>query len=150
MSIELNEIEGKNKENNSSSDYYEEDYLKYDKIPKMNKLRESIANQRLSCQSVLSYSKRHGSNGEIRAQRTRKKTTADYYKKSYKDNILSSLMQTKSGSSKYIKREEEQKYDNIELNNKKYSDFRRSQLFKDKYKFDKKGNNEYIMKKWKN
>ena len=146
MSIEINEIEGKNKENNSSSDYYEEDYLKYDKIPKMNKLRESITNQRLSCQSVLSYSKRHGSNGEIRAQRSRKKTTADYYKKSYKDNILSSLMQTKSGSSKYIKREEEQKYDNIELNNKKYSDFRRSQLFKDKYKFDKKGNNEYIIK----
>ena len=155
MSIEANEIEEKSKENNLSSDFDEEDLLRYDYVPKKkvneNKLlRESkIVNQRLSCQPVLSYNKRHDSNGEIRASRTRKKTTADYYKISYKDNILSSFLGTKSGSldpTKYKKNEEEQKYDNIEINNKRYSDFRCSQILRTKYRYKKKENKGYIKK----
>ena len=98
MSKEVDEIEEKSKENNTSSDYIEE---KLDKnynmisnerkdkkiyVPKI-KMSESkiyrgsqMVNQRLSCQPNLSFKQRHDSNYSIRPTRTRKKTTADYYR----------------------------------------------------------------------
>ena len=178
MSKEVDEIEEKSKENNTSSDYIEE---KLDKnynmisnerkdkkiyVPKI-KMSESkiyrgsqMVNQRLSCQPNLSFKQRHDSNYSIRPTRTRKKTTADYYRNNYKENLLSSLIPVKSsslGSSIKIKNEEEKKYENNDLKNYKYIEdenkggyikkLRRKSNIYEREKNNIKRKNNYIKKK---
>ena len=125
MQNQSNKIEEKSKENNSNSDYYEEDEIEEnDNISFKNKgfyqissnknkkgnlnLRNSnMRNPRLSCQPTLSFMKRHDSNYSIRQSKTRKKTTSEFVNRN--NNLLSYL--AFSGNSKIFKNEEN-KYNN--------------------------------------
>ena len=80
-------------------------------IAKENSIKEiKNKNQRLSCQPILSFMKRHGSNYSIRPIPLRKKTTADYYRINDDNNLLATLIQSKTNSKRNLKNKEEEKY----------------------------------------
>ena len=115
MSAEDDKIEEKSSENYSNSNYNEEnleknnnniDNIKNEKSDKSpilsnvkinmigNKFFKDSKSQRLSCQPVLSFLKRHDSNYSIRQAKTRKKTTVNFINQS--KNLFSPLKQINS------------------------------------------------------
>ena len=134
MSIEDDKIEEKSSENYTNSDYHEENLEKNnnkidnnineksDKSPILshvkinmigNKFFKSSKSQRLSCQPVLSFLKRHDSNYSIRQAKTRKKTAVDFRNQS--QNIFSPLIQNNST----ILEKNQLINDNLKIKNKK-------------------------------
>ena len=134
MSVEDDKIEEKSSENYSNSNYKEENLEKNnndidnnkneksDKSPILsnvkinmtgNKYFKGSRSQRLSCQPVLSFLKRHDSNYSIRQAKTRKKTAIDLRNQS--QNLFSPLIPKNS-----ILLEKNQLInDNLKIKNKK-------------------------------
>ena len=131
MSKLVDKIEEKSKENNSNVDEKEEpnedDNLaaindkekkskKANVTSKGNSLKElKNKNQRLSCQPILSFLKKHESNYGIRAIPLRKKTTADYYRNHDDNNVLSTFIQSKINNIDNLKSKEGEKSNNKNL-----------------------------------
>ena len=130
MSELVDKIEEKSKENYSSVEEEEKpkeddnlainDKEKKSKKKKVttkgNSLKElKNKNPRLSCQPILSFLKKHGSNYGIRHIPLRKKTTADYYRNHDDNNVLSTFIQSKINNIDNLKSKEGEKSNNKNL-----------------------------------
>lgn len=96
-----------NIKNNDSDDELEENDIIYDNKNESALLKgKKKGSERLSCQPILSFMKKHENNYLIRASNTRKKTTTEFLRNSDKDYFLSPLENGKKNnvlSSKNIK-----------------------------------------------